>query len=138
MILFTHNPLSFHTQRKSSIEGRNPASDPISSSRPRNVERSFGSRTLAVLLPALLLLAVIAPDAVAATDVGKNVGSLLKQYAGEMYGGIVAAFSLVFLWNRRYVELATFLFAAIVVAWMVFAPEEIGKAAESIGKQIFG
>jgi hypothetical protein len=51
--------------------------------------------------------------------------------------GIVAACSLVFLWNRRYIELATFLFAAVVVAWMVFAPEEIGAAAESIGKQIF-
>lgn len=71
-------------------------------------------------------------------DIGKNVGDLLRHYAGEVYGGIVAAFSLVFLWNRRYVELATFLFAAIVVAWMVFAPEEIGSAAQDIGKEIFG
>ncbi len=74
----------------------------------------------------------------AGTNVGQNVGNLLKGYAADLYGGIVAAFSLVFLWNRRYVELATFLFAAVVVAWMVFAPDEIGKAAEAIGKQIFG
>jgi hypothetical protein len=88
---------------------------------------------------ALLLLTVSPAAALAAgNDVGANVGGLLKHYAGEVYGGIVAAFSLVFLWNRRYTELAVFLFAAIVVAWMVFAPDQIGKAAEAIGKQVFG
>jgi hypothetical protein len=88
---------------------------------------------------AVVVLVLCAPVALGATgNVGENVGNLLKGYAGDLYGGIVAAFSLVFLWNRRYVELATFLFAAVVVAWMVFAPEQIGKAAEAIGKQIYG
>jgi hypothetical protein len=95
-------------------------------------------RLLGVLTLALGLAGLFAPDALAAgNDIGKNVGDLLKHYAGEVYGGIVAAFSLVFLWNRRYIELATFLFAAIVVAWMVFAPEQIGSAAQAIGKQVF-
>ena len=87
-----------------------------------------------------VFLLVLSPSVAlaAGNDVGANVGNLLKHYAGEVYGGIVAAFSLVFLWNRRYTELAVFLCAAIVVAWMVFAPDQIGKAAESIGKQIFG
>jgi hypothetical protein len=99
---------------------------------------SFCCRLVSVLLFAICLGWVFAPDAFAASsDVGQNVGELLKHYAGEVYGGIVASFSLVFLWNRRYVELATFLFAAVVVAWMVFAPDQIGKAAEYIGKQIF-
>lgn len=70
-------------------------------------------------------------------DVGKNVGDLLKHYAGEMYGGVVAVIAVVCLMNRRYVELATFLFAAVVVAWMVFDPSNIASAAEAIGKQIF-
>jgi nitrate reductase gamma subunit len=97
------------------------------------------SWVLMVFVSAFLLLGIVAPDAFAAsTDVGKNVAGLLKGYAGELYGGIVAVISLVFLLNRRYTELATFLFAAIVVAWMVFAPAEIGTAAEAIGKQIFG
>jgi hypothetical protein len=74
----------------------------------------------------------------AGNDVGKNVGELLKHYAGEVYGGIVGVISLMFLLNRRYTELAVFLFAAIVVAWMVFAPSDIAKAAEGIGKQVFG
>ena len=71
-------------------------------------------------------------------NVGANVANLLKGYAGDLYGGIVAVISLMFLLNRRYTELAVFLFAAIVVAWMVFAPSEIAKAAEAIGKQVFG
>jgi hypothetical protein len=93
-----------------------------------------------VSLAIAFLMLWLAGDAWAAGggNVGRNVGNLLKGYAVDLYGGIVAAFSLVFLWNRRYVELATFLFAAVVVAWMVFAPDQIGKAAEAIGKQIFG
>ena len=73
-------------------------------------------------LEVCLLVFMPATNAFAASNVGKNVGNLLKGYAGELYGGIVAVISLVFCLNRRYTELAVFLFAAIVVAWMVFAP----------------
>lgn len=76
--------------------------------------------------------------AASGNNVGANVASLLRGYATELYGGIVAVVSLLFLVNRRYTELGVFLFASIVVAWMVFAPSEIAKAAEAIGKQIFG
>ena len=92
-----------------------------------------------VLLWGCVLLVVFPADAFASgNDVGANVANLLKGYAGDLYGGIVAVISLTFLLNRRYTELAVFLFAAIVVAWMVFAPSEIASAAEGIGKQIFG
>jgi hypothetical protein len=92
-----------------------------------------------VYLVIVYALAAFPASALAAgNDVGANVGNLLKHYAGEVYGGVVAVISLVFLLNRRYTELAVFLFAAIVVAWMVFAPSNIAKAAEAIGKQIFG
>ena len=64
--------------------------------------------------------------------------AFLNIYAGELYGGIVAVVSLMFLVNRRYTELAVFLFASIVVAWMVFASSDIATAAQAIGKQIFG
>ena len=77
--------------------------------------------------------------ALAATgNVGENVENLLKGYAGDLYGGIVAIFSLVFLINRRYTELLVFLCAAVAVAWMVFVPGEIASAAQIIGRQIFG
>lgn len=90
----------------------------------------FAACVLAVLFPAEALAA--------GNEVGKNIGGLLRRYAGELYGGIIAVVSLMFLVNRRYTELAVFLLASVVVAWMVFAPEEIAKAAETIGHQIFG
>ena len=93
---------------------------------------------LAALAVAALLVFPTAALAAEKTNVGQNVANLLKGYATELYGGIVGVISLVFLINRRYTELAVFLFAAIVVAWMVFASSEIATAAEAIGKQIFG
>jgi len=89
------------------------------------------SMLVLVLFPAVALAA-------AGNNVGANVAKLLKGYATELYGGIVGVVSLMFLVNRRYNELAVFLFAAIVVAWMVFASSDIATAAEAIGKQIFG
>lgn len=94
---------------------------------------------IGVVMVAVGGLLVEAPGAWAAgNDVGGNLASLLKHYAGELYTGIVAVFSLMFLVNRRYSELAVFLLAAVVVAWMVFAPGEIGHAAKAIGTHIFG
>jgi hypothetical protein len=96
-------------------------------------------RILQVCVVAIYAVMLFPATSLAAgNDVGANVGNLLKHYAGELYGGIVGVISLMFLLNRRYTELAVFLFAAIVVAWMVFAPSEIATAAEGIGKQIFG
>jgi hypothetical protein len=92
------------------------------------------------VLAACYGLLLVAPDAFAAgggNSVGSKVGELLKGYAGEVYGGLAGVSSLVFLWNRRYTELATFLVAAIMVGWLVFAPGSIGSAAGSIAKQIF-
>lgn len=88
---------------------------------------------------AAFVLALFPAAALASgNNVGANVANLLKGYASELYGGIVAIVSLMFLVNRRYTELAVFLFASIVVAWMVFEPSEIASAAEALGKQIFG
>lgn len=86
--------------------------------------------TVSVLFPAEALAA--------GNEVGANLAGLLRHYASELYGGVVAIASLFFLVHRRYTELAVFLLASVVVAWMVFAPEEIAKAAEAIGHQILG
>jgi peptidoglycan/LPS O-acetylase OafA/YrhL len=88
-----------------------------------------------VLLVSLLVPAVAL--AKTGNDVGDNLARLLRHYAAEMYGGVVAVVSLVFLINRRYTELASFLLASIVVAWSVFSPDKIANAARSIGRQIF-
>lgn len=79
----------------------------------------------------------LAPDALAAgNDVGHNLGSLLRHYAGEVYGGIVAIVGLVFLLNRRYTDLAMFFLAAVLVAWLVFSPDQVANAARAIGQRI--
>jgi hypothetical protein len=95
----------------------------------------------------LVALLVAAPDACAAVgdsvaqagnDVGRNLGGLLRRWRGQIYGGIVAVVSLIFLVNRRYTELALFLLAAVLVAWMVFSPDQIARAARGIARQILG
>jgi hypothetical protein len=96
-------------------------------------------RLLVVLAFAVWLLGVFPSVALAAgNDIGGNLAGLLRHYASELYGGIVAIVSLFFLVHRRYTELAVFMLASVVVAWMVFAPSEIAHAAESLGRQILG
>jgi nitrate reductase gamma subunit len=93
----------------------------------------FSLALLAALAAALLL----APVALAAgNDVGHNLGALLRRYAGEVYGGIVAVVGLVFLLNRRFTDLAVFFVAAVLVGWLVFSPDQIADAARAIGKQV--
>ncbi len=92
--------------------------------------------TLSLVL-ALGLSLLLAPVALAAgNDVGHNLGALLRHYAGEVYGGIVAVVGLVFLLNRRFGDLAVFFVAAVLVGWLVFSPDQIADAARAIGKQV--
>ncbi len=95
----------------------------------------------------LLALLVTAPDACAqaggqiaqaGNDVGRNLGGLLRRWGMQLYGGVVAIVSLLFLVNQRYKDLALFLVAAVVVAWLVFSPDQVARAARGIGRQIFG
>ena len=89
------------------------------------------------LLAALAAALVLAPVALAAgNDVGHNLGSLLRKYAGEIYGGIVAVVGLVFLLNRRLQDLGLFFVAATLVGWLVFSPDQVANAARAIGSQI--
>jgi hypothetical protein len=80
----------------------------------------------------------LVPDALAQSgnDVGRNLGGLLKRYAGQVYGGVIAIVSLLFLLNRRYTELALFVLAAVLVAWLVFSPDQVARTARGIGDQV--
>lgn len=91
--------------------------------------------TLAATLALSLLLA---PEALAqaGNDVGENLGDLLRGYAGQIYGGVIAIVALIFLINRRYTELGLFFLAAVVVAWLVFSPDQVANTARGIGDQL--
>lgn len=88
------------------------------------------------VLAAIALLLVPAAALAAGNDVGHNIGSLLRQYAGEVYGGIVAVVGLVFLVNRKFTDLAMFFLAAIMVGWLVFSPDQVANAARAIGQRV--
>jgi hypothetical protein len=100
-----------------------------------SMRRAFAVGAVAMLLVSLLVPAVAL--AKTGNDVGVNLAKLLRHYAAELYSGIIAVVSLVFLINRRYTELTSFLLASIVVAWLVFSPDQIADAARAIGRQIF-
>lgn len=88
------------------------------------------------VLAAIALLLAPAVALAAGNDVGHNIGSLLRQYAGEVYGGIVAVVGLVFLVNRKFTDLAMFFLAAIMVGWLVFSPDQVANAARAIGQRV--
>jgi hypothetical protein len=99
------------------------------------VSRRLRLAASAVLAAIALMLAPAAALA-AGNDVGHNIGSLLRQYAGEVYGGIVAVVGLVFLVNRKFTDLAMFFLAAIMVGWLVFSPDQVANAARAIGQRV--
>ncbi len=88
------------------------------------------------VLAAIALMLAPAVALAAGNDVGHNIGSLLRQYAGEVYGGIVAVVGLVFLVNRKFTDLAMFFLAAIMVGWLVFSPDQVANAARAIGQRV--
>jgi hypothetical protein len=99
------------------------------------VSRRLRLAASAVLAAIVLMLAPAAALA-AGNDVGHNIGSLLRHYAGEVYGGIVAVVGLVFLVNRKFTDLAMFFLAAIMVGWLVFSPDQVANAAKAIGQRV--
>lgn len=98
------------------------------------------SRRLGVPLlaaAAVLVLMVEPAFALAAgNDVGRNIGQLLRHYASQIYGGIIAIVGLVFLLNRKFTDLAVFFVAAVLVGWLVFSPDQVADAARAIGQRV--
>ena len=100
------------------------------------MRRRFRIAALAALAASVLLLAPAAALAASGNDVGHNIGSTLRHYAGEVYGGIIAIVGLVFLLNRKFTDLAVFFVAAVLVGWLVFSPDQVADAARAIGQRI--
>lgn len=93
---------------------------------------------LALLLAAVALVLMVEPASAlaAGNDVGRNIGQLLRHYASQIYGGIIAIVGLVFLLNRKFTDLAVFFVAAVLVGWLVFSPDQVADAARAIGQRV--
>jgi hypothetical protein len=93
---------------------------------------------VALLVAAALVAFLLAPAAAlaAGNDVGRNIGSLLRHYAAQIYGGVIAIVGLVFLLNRKFTDLAVFFVAAVLVGWLVFSPDQVADAARAIGQRV--
>ena len=93
---------------------------------------------LALLLAGVAVALLVEPAAALAAgpDVGRNIGSLLRHYASQIYGGIIAIVGLVFLLNRKFTDLAVFFVAAVLVGWLVFSPDQVADAARAIGQRV--
>ncbi len=100
------------------------------------MRRRFAVAILLALAASVLLLVPAAALAASGNDVGHNIGSTLRHYAGEVYGGILAIVGLVFLLNRKFTDLAVFFAAAVLVGWLVFSPDQVAEAARAIGQRI--
>lgn len=99
--------------------------------------RFIGLGVLAALAAGLVtLLAPSVALAAGGNSIGSNLAGLLREYAGEIYTGLVAVFALTFLVNRRFTELVMFFCVAIVVGWLVFAPGQVADAAKAIAHQV--
>ena len=100
------------------------------------MKRRFRVAVLVAVAASVLLLAPAAALAATGNDVGQNIGSTLRHYAGEIYGGVLAIVGLVFLLNRKFTDLAVFFVAAVLVGWLVFSPDQVANAARVIGQRI--
>jgi hypothetical protein len=100
------------------------------------VSRRFGVALLLAFAAAVLLAAPAAALAASGNDIGHNIGSTLRHYAGEIYGGVLAIVGILFLLNRKFTDLAVFLCAAVLVGWLVFSPDQVADAARAIGQRI--
>jgi hypothetical protein len=70
--------------------------------------------------------------------VGENIGHLLGGWAKSLYVGIAAVVALMFLLNRRFADLAVFMFAALIVGGFVMAPDDVAGTVRDIWKTITG
>jgi hypothetical protein len=71
-------------------------------------------------------------------QVGENLGNLLGGWAKSLYAGIAGIVAVMFLFNRRFGELAVFVGAAVIVGGFVLAPRDVATAVHDIWSSLTG
>lgn len=105
--------------------------------RPRNGVPAGVLIAAAATLLAILALSATAGDAHAAnsaTDVGRNLGSLLKSWATWLFGGATAIIAVTHLGRRDVAGALVFAGMAILVGGFVLAGPQVADFIEGIYK----
>lgn len=71
-------------------------------------------------------------------QIGENLGGLLGNWAQSLYAGVAALVAVMFLLNRKYVDLAVFAVAAIVIGGFVMAPDDVASVVTGIWNTVTG
>lgn len=89
---------------------------------------------LAGLLAIALVVVEPALAAGSARDVGRNVGGLLKEWAGWLFGGVTAIVAIPYLARRDVAGGLVFTLIALIVGGFVLAGPTVAQIIESIYK----
>ncbi len=89
---------------------------------------------LAGLLALALIVVEPALAAGSARDVGRNVGGLLKEWAGWLFGGVTAIVAIPYLARRDVAGGLVFTLIALIVGGFVLAGPTVAQIIESIYK----
>jgi hypothetical protein len=100
-------------------------------------------RLVVTVMAAVYWLLAVAGSALAASSgggeqVGENLGNMLGGWAKSLYAGIAGIVAVMFLFNRRFAELAVFVGAAIIVGGFVLAPGSVANAVHDIWATLTG
>ncbi len=89
---------------------------------------------LAALLALALVVVEPALAAGSARDVGRNVGGLLKEWAGWLFGGVTAIVAIPYVARRDVAGGLVFALIALIVGGFVLAGPTVAQIIESIYK----
>lgn len=89
---------------------------------------------LAGLLALALVVVEPALAAGSARDVGRNVGGLLKEWAGWLFGGVTAIVAIPYVARRDVAGGLVFTLIALIVGGFVLAGPTVAQIIESIYK----
>lgn len=99
----------------------------------RHPDTAFAAGVLTMFF--LMLLGTFVDDALAAnsaTDVGRNLGGLLKQWAGWLFGGATALIAVSHLGRRDVAGALVFAGMAILVGGFVLAGPQVADFIKGI------
>ena len=112
------------------------ASQPDASPDTRRTARGLDLLASALRVPGTSLHDALARSfhAGSARDVGRNVGGLLKEWAGWLFGGVTAIVAIPYLARRDVAGGLVFTLIALIVGGFVLAGPTVAQIIESIYK----